>query len=119
MSLHVGQAGVQVGSACWELYCLEHGIAPTGQLCWAVQDDTFNAFFSETGGGKCVPRAVIADLEPTCVGELRLGVLGAGGAEMSRGLPRVPVCLTDLPRPRVQTRSARERTAACSTRTSW
>ncbi|XP_034245029.1 tubulin alpha-8 chain-like [Thrips palmi] len=73
VSLHVGQAGVQVGSACWELYCLEHGIAPDGQLCWTVQDDTFNAFFSETGGGKCVPRAVIADLEPTCIDEIRTG----------------------------------------------
>lgn len=73
VSLHVGQAGVQVGSACWELYCLEHGIAPDGQLCWTVQDDTFNAFFSETGGGKCVPRAIVADLEPTCVDEIRTG----------------------------------------------
>ncbi|KAI6180404.1 Tubulin alpha-1A chain isoform X1 [Aphelenchoides besseyi] len=26
VSLHVGQAGVQIGNACWELYCLEHGI---------------------------------------------------------------------------------------------
>ena len=25
ISLHVGQAGVQVGNACWELFCLEHG----------------------------------------------------------------------------------------------
>jgi hypothetical protein len=26
ISIHVGQAGVQIGNACWELYCLEHGI---------------------------------------------------------------------------------------------
>ena len=25
ISVHVGQAGVQMGNACWELYCLEHG----------------------------------------------------------------------------------------------
>ncbi len=24
--MHVGQAGAQMGNACWELYCLEHGI---------------------------------------------------------------------------------------------
>uniref|UniRef100_A0A8C7FRL2 Tubulin alpha chain n=1 Tax=Oncorhynchus kisutch TaxID=8019 RepID=A0A8C7FRL2_ONCKI len=24
----MGQAGVQIGNACWELYCLEHGIQP-------------------------------------------------------------------------------------------
>ena len=28
ISLHVGQAGVQMGNACWELYCIEHGIHP-------------------------------------------------------------------------------------------
>ena len=25
ISVHVGQAGCQIGNACWELYCLEHG----------------------------------------------------------------------------------------------
>ena len=29
LSLHIGQAGIQVGNACWELFCLEHGI----QVC--------------------------------------------------------------------------------------
>ena len=32
ISIHVGQAGVQIGNACWELYCLEHGIQPDGQM---------------------------------------------------------------------------------------
>mgnify|MGYP003729523477 CR=1 FL=1 len=32
ISIHVGQAGVQIGNACWELYCLEHGIQPDGQV---------------------------------------------------------------------------------------
>ena len=27
-------------------------------------DDSFNTFFSETGAGKHVPRAVLVDLEP-------------------------------------------------------
>ena len=30
--MHVGQAGGQMGNACWELYCLEHGIQPDGQM---------------------------------------------------------------------------------------
>ena len=25
ISVHIGQAGVQMGNAAWELYCLEHG----------------------------------------------------------------------------------------------
>lgn len=29
VSIHIGQAGIQVGNACWELFCLEHGI----QVC--------------------------------------------------------------------------------------
>lgn len=74
ISIHVGQAGVQIGNACWELYCLEHGIQPNGQMpsdkVVAANDDSFNTFFSETGTGKHVPRAVFVDLEPTVVGNL-------------------------------------------------
>ncbi|XP_037087269.1 tubulin alpha-1C chain-like [Pollicipes pollicipes] len=77
ISVHVGQAGVQMGNACWELYCLEHGIMPDGQMpsdeSIGVADDSFNTFFSETGSGKHVPRAVFVDLEPTVVDEVRTG----------------------------------------------
>lgn len=73
ISVHIGQAGVQIGNACWELYCLEHGIQPDGQMpsdkTIGGGDDSFNTFFSETGAGKHVPRAVFVDLEPTVVGE--------------------------------------------------
>ncbi|KAF3420732.1 hypothetical protein E2986_00603 [Frieseomelitta varia] len=69
MSIHIGQAGVQMGNACWELYCLEHGIQPDGQMpsdtTIGYGDDSFNTFFSETDSGKHVPRAVFVDLEPT------------------------------------------------------
>lgn len=75
ISVHVGQAGVQIGNACWELYCLEHGIQPDGQMpsdkTIGGGDDSFNTFFSETGAGKHVPRAVFVDLEPTVVGMSR------------------------------------------------
>ncbi|XP_037087270.1 tubulin alpha-1C chain-like [Pollicipes pollicipes] len=77
ISVHIGQAGVQMGNACWELYCLEHGIMPDGQMpsdeSIGVADDSFNTFFSETGSGKHVPRAVFVDLEPTVVDEVRTG----------------------------------------------
>ena len=32
ISVHVGQAGAQIGNSCWELYCLEHGIQPDGTM---------------------------------------------------------------------------------------
>ncbi|GAV05306.1 hypothetical protein RvY_15460 [Ramazzottius varieornatus] len=76
ISIHVGQAGVQIGNACWELYCLEHGIQPDGRMSQAKgskRDDSFTTFFSETGSGKYVPRAVFVDLEPTVVDEVRTG----------------------------------------------
>ena len=49
------------GNACWELYCLEHGIAPDGVMPSekAIGDDSFSTFFQETGAGKHVPRAVL------------------------------------------------------------
>merc|ERR1712125_270305 len=77
ISIHIGQAGVQVGNVCWELYCLEHGIQPDGQMpsdkTIGGGDDAFNTFFSETGAGKHVPRCVMVDLEPTVVDEVRTG----------------------------------------------
>jgi len=77
LCIHLGQAGVQIGNACWELFCLEHGIQPDGQMpsdkTIGGGDDAFNTFFSETGAGKHVPRAVFVDLEPTVVDEVRTG----------------------------------------------
>jgi len=77
ISIHIGQAGVQTGNACWELYCLEHGISPDGTMkddkSVGKETDAFNTFFSETNSGKHVPRAIMVDLEPTVVDEVRTG----------------------------------------------
>ena len=77
ISIHVGQAGCQVGNSCWELFCLEHGIGPDGQFPKEKTSDTgdssFGTFFSETGAGKHVPRSIMLDLEPSVVDEIRTG----------------------------------------------
>ncbi|EEB09203.1 tubulin alpha 1 [Schizosaccharomyces japonicus yFS275] len=81
ISVHVGQAGVQIGNACWELYCLEHGIGPDGYLqekaiaqsAGGPRDDGFSTFFSETGQGKFVPRSIYVDLEPNVIDQVRTG----------------------------------------------
>jgi len=87
ISIHIGQGGVQLGNACWELFCLEHGIQPDGRLAPKAEaavpppvttrtknvSDAFNTFFSCTGSGKYVPRCVMIDLEPTVVDEVRTG----------------------------------------------
>eukprot|EP00894_Picocystis_sp_ML_P003049 jgi/Pico_ML_1/53566/g4093.t1 len=38
-----------------------------------TKDEAFSTFFSETGAGKHVPRAVFVDLEPTVIDEVRTG----------------------------------------------
>jgi len=77
MCVQLGQCGCQIGNANWELFCLEHGIQPDGQMpsdkTIGGGDDAFNTFFSETGAGKYVPRTVFVDLEPTVIDEIRTG----------------------------------------------
>uniref|UniRef100_A0A670ZTK2 Tubulin/FtsZ GTPase domain-containing protein n=1 Tax=Pseudonaja textilis TaxID=8673 RepID=A0A670ZTK2_PSETE len=72
LSIHIGQAGVQMGNGCWELYCLEHGILPDGTILKTNEpsktNDSFETFFCKTGAGKHVPRTVFIDLEPTVIG---------------------------------------------------
>ncbi|OWB55120.1 hypothetical protein B5S28_g984 [[Candida] boidinii] len=78
ISVNVGQAGCQIGNACWELYSMEHGITPDGYLQEGLKrpkggEEGFSTFFSETGSGKYVPRALYVDLEPSVVDEVRTG----------------------------------------------
>lgn len=91
ISVHVGQAGVQLGKAhsslnywgflqferknilgtnIWELFCLEHGIGKDGKLS-ELNDDTdngYSSFFDETEAGHVVPRSIFVDTEPTVIG---------------------------------------------------
>ncbi|KAI8422076.1 hypothetical protein MSG28_009966 [Choristoneura fumiferana] len=71
--IHIGQAGVQIANACWELYCLEHGVRPDGILAFHDHDSGCGPFFNQTGAGKVVPRVVMIDLEPTPIDEIRNG----------------------------------------------
>lgn len=75
ISIHIGQAGIQLGSSTWELYCLEHGINKDGTICEEKGDcdNCFSTFFSETDKGKVVPRAIFVDMEPTVIDEIRKG----------------------------------------------
>jgi tubulin alpha len=74
ISIHIGQAGVQIGEACWELYCKEHSVAPDGTLLsHDLEDNELTSFFSETHSGKYVPRNVMIDLEPGVIDTIRTG----------------------------------------------
>ncbi|VDQ00614.1 unnamed protein product [Trichobilharzia regenti] len=77
ISIHIGQCGIQLGNACWELYCLEHGIQPNGAIPSSQMPnsryDSMNTFFMETLSGKHIPRTLFIDLEETVVNEIRTG----------------------------------------------
>jgi tubulin alpha len=76
--IHIGKAGCNLGNSCWELFCLEQGVRPNGQMpsdkTIGSETDAFNAFFSETASGKHIPRAVYIDLEPTEIDNIRTGI---------------------------------------------
>lgn len=50
ITIFIGQAGTQIANACWELFCLEHGVSPNGSLHqgYYPMDPSMHAFFSET-----------------------------------------------------------------------
>ncbi|XP_032667827.1 tubulin alpha chain-like isoform X3 [Odontomachus brunneus] len=75
VTISVGQAGTQISNACWELLCLEHGIRSDGFLYagYRPSDDAYCAFFSPSQTRKFTPRAVLIDLEPTVIDEIRTG----------------------------------------------
>jgi len=79
ISIHLGQAGVQIGNECWELYCLEHGINPDGTTMQIdnsnnhQSDGSFDCFFQETSKNKLVPRSVFIDLDPMVIDQVRTG----------------------------------------------
>lgn len=75
VNIHIGQAGVQLGSSIWELLCLEHGIQPDGVMPEKHQDDkSHHTFFSENKEGKYTPRSIFIDLDPTTIDEIRTGI---------------------------------------------
>lgn len=73
ISIHIGQPGVQIGSSCWELYCLEHGIQPDGTTSPDKVAGSPNSIFRESIKGTHIPRSIFIDLDPTTIDEVRTG----------------------------------------------
>lgn len=74
LSIHVGQAGIQIGSACWERFATEHGINVDGSLkpgleqCGNDREESLSTFFEAASEGRYVPRFLLTDLEPSAIG---------------------------------------------------
>ena len=75
ISMHVGQAGVQIGRSVWEQLCLEHGVRSDGSLDSSAHEEgvieKVHTMFRETKDGRFVPRAIFVDLDPTSIEELQ------------------------------------------------
>uniref|UniRef100_A0A0K0DVQ6 Tubulin alpha chain n=1 Tax=Strongyloides stercoralis TaxID=6248 RepID=A0A0K0DVQ6_STRER len=77
ISIHIGQGGCQIGTSCWELFCLEHNIDPAGfeyDKINKIKNDTFKSFFNEIENSRFVPRSLFFDLEPSVIDEIRIGI---------------------------------------------
>uniref|UniRef100_A0A0X3PNG3 Tubulin alpha-2 chain n=1 Tax=Schistocephalus solidus TaxID=70667 RepID=A0A0X3PNG3_SCHSO len=77
ITVHLGQAGIQMGNAVWELLCLEHGMRPNGITSYEPDTDQLQSlgtiFNQIKPHEKFVPRTIFADLEPTVIDEVRTG----------------------------------------------
>ena len=74
--INIGQAGVQLSNAAWELFWIEHAIQANGKLMDSIESRTnygFATFFEEIRGSQYVPRCVSIDLEPTVLDEVKMG----------------------------------------------
>ncbi|KAL7424441.1 hypothetical protein Q5752_000124 [Cryptotrichosporon argae] len=78
VSISVGQAGNQVGSAFWEQVIGEHGLDGHGKYIGSEQQqlDKINVYFDEAANRKYVPRSIQVDLEPGVLDNVRAGALG-------------------------------------------
>lgn len=58
-------------------YLLEHGLGPDGRPDTTSKDvpdgGSYETFFTETSGGKYVPRSIFVDLDPSPIDEIRTG----------------------------------------------
>ena len=71
LNIHIGQAGCQIGSALWELFCIDHGIDDQGRRRrFSIEETNSHAMgnpsvlFDERQNGFWRPRAVFIDMDP-------------------------------------------------------
>lgn len=75
ISIHIGQCGLQVGSAVWELLTFEHSINNDGTLYVELisSGEVVDSFFNNCAYNKFVPRALFVDSEPSVIDQMRTG----------------------------------------------
>ncbi|NEU34073.1 hypothetical protein GN156_25810, partial [bacterium LRH843] len=59
-------------TSLWQLYLLEHGIAADGSVDSSLdRNDSRETFFDCKVANKCIPRAIMVDLEPSVIDQVR------------------------------------------------
>ena len=78
VNIQVGQCGNNIGTKFWETISEEHGIDLSGQYQGNsdVQLERINVYFNEADAGRYVPRAVLVDLEPGTIDNIRSTPIG-------------------------------------------
>lgn len=74
LSIHIGQAGIQIGSELWRLLAMEHGIGSDGRRERNGDSNIemgSNTFFEEKINERFVPRSIFVDAEPSVIDKLR------------------------------------------------
>ncbi|KAK9768509.1 Tubulin beta chain (Beta tubulin) [Basidiobolus ranarum] len=79
IQLQAGQCGNQIGHKFWETISAEHGIDGSGAYVGDsdIQLERVNVYYNEAAARKYVPRAVLVDLEPGTMDNIRGSDLGA------------------------------------------
>nr|BAI52961.1 beta-tubulin [Bursaphelenchus xylophilus] len=74
--IQAGQCGNQIGSKFWEVISGEHGITEDGSYAGDsdLQLERINVYYNEASDKKYVPRAVLVDLEPGTMDNIRNSV---------------------------------------------
>ena len=74
ITLCIGQAGVQIGDTCIQLFAEESGIQMDGKMSEEVREslepNTYATFFNENEAGRFYQRGVLVDLEPMVIDEV-------------------------------------------------
>lgn len=66
------------GAAFWETICGEHGLDNSGKYVGTddLQKSKLDVYFNEASSGKYVPRAVLVDLEPGTIDNVKASKVG-------------------------------------------
>ncbi|ORX87094.1 alpha-beta tubulin [Basidiobolus meristosporus CBS 931.73] len=78
IQVQAGQCGNQIGHKFWETISAEHGIDGSGAYYGDsdIQLERINVYYNEAASAKYVPRAVLVDLEPGTMDNIRGSSMG-------------------------------------------